>query len=38
MNSANRNPAQQDAGSGDATRTQGSFFGRRKGCGCTRPT
>ena len=35
MNSANRNPTRHDAGSdaasGDATRTQGSFFGRRKG-------
>ena len=35
MNSANRNPAQQDAGSGatsgDVIHTQGSFFGRRKG-------
>ena len=35
MNSTNRNPARHDAGSGnasdDAIRTQGSFFGRRKG-------
>jgi tRNA (guanine-N7-)-methyltransferase len=35
MNSTNHNPARHDAGSGnasdDAIRTQGSFFGRRKG-------